>query len=168
MSASLACAVPISRMRPDGDRQAKFLGWVSEWFWTSCPRRCISRTIDGYAAALAPIQKKLACTPQLSSRSRTRGVAIGCGPSSNVSATCRCRTAGAGNRTTLRPSSVLRGIKPNAVSAAWFAANAPANQGQLPGHVPSPANANRCKLIEDPISGDGDQRVKMRATTHRG
>ena len=55
----------------------------------SCPSAAMRRTSSGCRSAFAPTRKNVALTPLSRSRSSTRGVISGSGPSSNVSATTR-------------------------------------------------------------------------------
>jgi hypothetical protein len=149
----LACAAAIPLMgRAEGGKALEGVAVVLDAMAAGddlAPGRVFARA--------PPMQKKLARTPAASSRSSTRGVTSGSGPSSMVSAISLRAAAASGRRVRLAPSRVDRGSSPATVSTAWLAASAPSVQGQAAGIASVPSAAAPCRAKVAFIAGEGFQ-----------
>ena len=116
------------------------------------------------------MQKNVAAAPRFSSRSSTRGVISGSGPSSKVSATSPRAAAAAGSRTRFGPSTELRGIMHAAKSTPWFATSTDATPGQSDGCATIAAAPAACSAAVTFSAGYGFQRrtAPMRSLIARG
>ena len=144
---------PVSRAAPAG----KNCGGAARCGFARRARAAtISRHSAGWRRALSPMQKKVAFTCSRSSRSSTAGVTSGSGPSSMVSATSPRAAAAAGSRVQLRPSQVLRGHRPAAVSSRWLARKAASTQRHADGCAMSASAIAACSSsVARSSSGSG-------------
>src|ERR1041384_1635314 len=98
------------------------------------------------------MQKKVAFAPWRSSRSRTRGVSSGAGPSSKVRLIIPRAALCAGSRVRLSPSHRLRGRNTPAVTKKKLAAIAAAAHGQSEGRQATAAQAAAIASTASPRS----------------